>query len=391
VVLLDDAPRSARVVTADRTQDVDLGSHHGLSIEGERDVRGSDEEAVIVYTSAMQGRPLGAIVTHANILANARSGIEAMGCTADDVTLAFLPYSHLFGFTITAGTALLAGGQVRTMPRFHPGRVMKQFEDGVTVFVGVPSVFRAMLGEIVERGLRLRDTAVRLTLCGGAPLSLELQERWFDATGIELRQGYGLTEAGPVCLFNRVDRPNVPGTLGHPFPNVDVAIMPPADYSRDAEREQPEAQALPVGVTGEICVRGENVSPGYIGGGRGGLPRRGQWLCTGDEGVLNADGTVTFLGLVKPMFTRNAFNIYPREIERAVCELAGVRSAEVTPIPQRDRKGNATVSNEYDIRLRVAGDVTREQVAAWCESRLSAYKQPTEIEMVPSSEGESRF
>ena len=389
VVLLDDAPRSARVVTAERTQDVDLGSHHGLRIEGERDTRGSDEEAVIVYTSAMRGRPLGAVLTHANLLANARSTIQAMACTERDDVLALLPYSHLFGLNVSGIAPLLAGGRVRTMARFHPGRATKLVEDGVSVIVGVPSVFRTMLGDIVERGVDLRGSALRLCICGGAELPLELQDRWADATGVELRQGYGLTEAAPVCLFNRVDRPNVRGTLGVPFPNVDVAIMLPVNYS-GASRAESAAVPVADGVAGEICVRGENVSPGYLGGSPDGLPRRGLWLCTGDEGVRDADGTVRFLGLLKPMFTRNGFNIYPRELESAVAELAGVRTVEVTPIAQRDRRGNPVESKEHDIRLRVSGDVSRDEVAAWCEARLSAYKQPSEIEIVPSTGAESR-
>jgi long-chain acyl-CoA synthetase len=382
VVLLDDAPRSARVVTTDRTQDVDLGSHHGLSIEGERDVRGRDEEAVIVYTSAMRGRPLGAVLTHANMLANARSTVEAMQCTPEDDVLAFLPYSHLFGLSVSGIAPLLAGGRVRTMARFHPGRAATLLADGVSVVVGVPTVFRAMLGVIAENAIDLRGTALRLCICGGAVLPVELQDQWAEATGVELRQGYGLTEAGPVCLFNRVDRPNVRGTLGVPFPRVDVAIMPPASYADGgASASRDDVRPLPDGEPGEICVRGENVSPGYLGRSKDGLPRRGDWLCTGDEGVRNADGTVRFLGLLKPMFPRTGFNIYPREIERAVAELAGVREVTVTPIPQRDRRGNPVVSKEHDIRLVVTGSVTREDVAAWCEARLSAYKQPSEIEL----------
>jgi acyl-CoA synthetase (AMP-forming)/AMP-acid ligase II len=91
LVLLDDAPRAARVVTPDRSHDVDLGSHHGLSIEGERDVRGRDEEAVIVYTSAMRGVPLGAVLTHANLLANARSTMEAAAQSSESCQLPLSP------------------------------------------------------------------------------------------------------------------------------------------------------------------------------------------------------------------------------------------------------------------------------------------------------------
>jgi long-chain acyl-CoA synthetase len=372
LVLLDDAPRTARVVAPGRTQEVDLGSHFGLPIEGEGDVRGRDEEAAIVYTSAMAGAPLGAVLTHANLLANARATVEAAAFRENDEVLALLPLSHLFGLTVSCAGPLLAGARVRTMERFHPVGAAELLADGVTAVVGVPSVFSAILGALERRGADLRGSALRLCICGGAVLPVPLQDRWAEFTGVELRQGYGLTEASPVCLFNRVDLPNLRGTLGVPFPGVEVAIMPPADYpARSSHLDA--AAPLPDGTPGEICVRGEGVSPGYLNDAVG-LPRRDGWLCTGDRGVRRHDGTVEFLGVLKPMFTRNGFNVYPREIERAVCELAGVREAEVSAVPDPSR--------EHDVRLRVVGSVTEEEVRSWCEQRLSAYKRPTIVEVV---------
>jgi len=374
LVLLDDAPRAARVVTMDRTQDVDLGSHHGLSIEGERDVRGRDEEAVIVYTSAMRGLPLGAVLSHANLLANARSTVEAVAQRENDDVLALLPFSHLFALTVTCAAPLLAGARVRTMDRFNPVRAAELLADGVTEVVGVPAVFHAMLGAIERRGVDVHGSALRVCVCGGAALPRDLQDRWADVTGVELRQGYGLTEAAPVCLFNRCDRPNVRGTLGLLYPGVDVAIMEPADHAISrTSHDDGAASPLADGTPGEICVRGENVSPGYLGNSVQGLPRRGDWLCTGDAGRRNADGTVTFLGVLKPMFTRNGFNIYPHELERAIGELAGVREVAVSAVPEP--------SKENDIRVRVRGSVTEAAVRDWCETRLSAYKQPTFVEI----------
>src|SRR5690606_34265097 len=128
------------------------------------------------------------------------------------------------------------------------------------------------------------------------------------------------------------------------------------------------------GTAGEICVRGDNVSPGYVRNGALGLLQRDGWLRTGDLGVRDADGAVRFRGLLKPMFTRNGFNIYPRELERAVAELAGVRSVRAEGIPVAER--------EHDIRLEVAGSVTADEVRRWCAERLSAYKQPSEIVLV---------
>ena len=363
-VLLDDAPRSARFVDAATTRDVDLGSHHGLPIEGERDVPGRDEEAAIVYTSAMAGRPLGAVLTHRNLIANARSTVVAAGNTADDHVLALLPFAHLFGLTVTAMAPLLAGGRVTTMARYAPARAAELLGGGsFTEVVGVPAVFQSLLAAIERR--KTGVGALRLCICGGAALSADLQHRWFDVTGVELRQGYGLTEAAPVCLFNRVDRENARGTLGVPFPGVEVTVRAPQDGAGVLTQE------LAPGTSGEICVRGENVFPGYIGGDGRGLAVHGGWLYTGDRGTVRADGTVTFDGILKPMFTRNGFNIYPAEIERAVLELRGVRAVAVRAIPEPAR--------EHDIALEVTGAVTADEVRAWCERRLSAYKQPGTI------------
>ena len=363
LVLMDDAPRAARFVDHGATRDVDLGSHHGLSIEGARDVPGAGEEAAIVYTSGMAGRPLGAILSHRNLLANARSTVQAAAQTADDHVLALLPFSHLFGFTVTAMAPLLAGARVTTMERFAPPRAAELLAGGsITEVVGVPAVFRALLAAVERRGAGVG--ALRLCICGGAPLDAELQERWLDATGVDLRQGYGLTEAAPVCLFNRVDRANVPGTLGFAFPGVEVTVRAPGDGDG-------ATPALVTGDEGELCVRGDNVFAGYVGGASGGLRRRDGWLYTGDRGVRNADGTFSFRGLLKPMFTRNGFNIYPEEIRRAVLELVGVRTVDVRAIPEPSR--------EHDIGLDVTGSVSVDDVRRWCELRLSGYKQPSEI------------
>jgi long-chain acyl-CoA synthetase len=374
VVLLDDAPRTARVIAGGSAREVDLGSHHGLTLEGERDAEGRDEEAAVVYTSAMRGTPLGAVLTHRNLLANARSTVDALAVVPDDHVLALLPFAHLFGLTVTGSAPLLVGARVSTMERFHPVRAAELLATGgITTVVGVPAVFHALLGALERRGIDVRGGPLRLIVCGGAPLPVALQDRWAEVTGVEMRQGYGLTEASPVSLFNRVDMPNVRGSLGVPFPGVDVAILPPTDYGSPDAGPQPAATPLPDGAPGEIAVRGASVFRGYLHAGAAGLPRRGDWLMTGDRGVRSGDGTVRFLGLLKPMFTRNGFNVYPAELERVVRELPGVQRAEVHALPEPFR--------ENDILLRVWGTVSEDDVHRWCEARLSAYKQPSVIEL----------
>ena len=380
-VLLDDAPRSARVLHDGTSRDVDLGSHVGLEIAGETDVVGRDEEAAIVYTSAMAGRSLGAILTHRNLIANSRSAIAALAMDRETRVLALLPFAHLFGLTVTGTAPLMAGGQVQTLGRFAPGRALELLaSEGVTTVVGVPAIYRTLLGVLEDLpspdDARAAFEGVRVCICGGAELPVEVQDRWFDRTGVELRQGYGLTEAGPVCLFNRVDRANVRGTLGVEFPGVEVSIREPIAFGDDGcpHPSSGRSAALPDGTEGEICVRGDSVFRGYVSRDDAGLVVRDGWLHTGDLGRRNADGTVSFAGLVKPMFTRNGFNVYPHELERVVGLLPGVDRVRVEAIPEPAR--------EHDIRMTVHGSVTEPDVRRWCQEELAAYKQPSEVVIV---------
>ncbi len=383
-VLLDDAPRSATfTIPGGDLTEIDLGSHFGLALDGDADAPGRDEECAIVYTSAMQGTPLGAVLTHRNLLANARQTVEAAANVRDDHVLAVLPFSHLFGLTVSLMAPVMAGARVSTMARFNPiGAVDLLEREGITEIVGVPAIFAGMLAAIERRGGRLQAERLRLCICGGAPLAVELQERWLTATGVQLRQGYGLTEASPVALFNRVSQPNVLGTLGLPLPGVRVSIR---DAGSNAE--------LPADVEGEICIAGETVFRGYVGelappGALGlpshaptprdasrGLRTRDGWLHSGDRGVLRTDGRIEFRGLSKPMFTRNGFNIYPAELERVFRALPGVQGAQVYPIPEPTR--------EHDIGVELTLDGTRTlseaDVQQWGAARLAQYKQPSVI------------
>jgi len=374
-VLLDDLPRSALVVADGMARHIDLGSHWGLTLDAEVDVPASQEEAAIVYTSGFEGTPLGAILTHANVLSNARATVDAARMDRTVTTLAVLPFAHLFGLVVSGVAPILAGGRVVTMERFNPGRAVELLEDGsISDLVAVPSVFATVVALAERRGTTLHGSGLRLCICGGAPLAVELQDRWFEVTGVELRQGYGLTEAGPVCLFNRIDLPNKRGTLGVPLPGVRVSIR--------AERSDTE---VAVGEAGEICVAGPNVFAGYVNAGglratpekpwAAGLHRNGEWLRTGDRAERNADGTASFHGVIKPMFTRNGFNIYPREIERVVGEMEGIQSVTARPIPDPVR--------ENDIAIDVSGDVDAVAVKRWCDDRLSVYKRPTSIVVTP--------
>ena len=364
LVLLDDAPQQASILVDGAITTVDLGSHIGLELEGEEEADGSHDEAAVVYTSAMEGQPLGAVLTHHSLLSNGWATVSAARITSHDHALAVLPFSHLFGMTVTLTAPLLAGARVTTMGRFNPIKAVDALvEQQITMLVGVPAVFIGMLAAIERRGGTIDVPALRVCICGGAALPVWVQRKWESATGCALRQGYGLTETSPVCLFNHVDSPNRTGTLGTAYPDADVSIRNPTSSAE-----------LPACVSGEICVRGPLVGPGYVSGGERGLRRVNGWLHTGDQGSMDADGVVTFEGLIKPMFTRNGFNIYPAELVRVIGELHGVTAVEVISVPEP--------SKEHEIEITVHGSVDEASVRSWCEERLSTYKQPSRITIV---------
>lgn len=332
--------------------------------EGEDD--DPTREAAVIYTSAMGGWARGARLTHGNLAASARSTLEAMGVGPGDRVLTLLPLVHAFGLTVTMNAPLSAGGAIVPVERFHPVRVLETMEETeATVVAGVPAVYAAMAAAAERSGAPRH--ALRLAVCGGAPLRREIAERWEAAFGIPLREGYGLTEASPVCLFNRVDRPNRAGTMGYAFPHVDVTI-------RD-----PEGRVVPRGTDGEICVRGANVFAGYVGDeGRDPAQFHGDALRTGDLGRMEADGAVVFRGFLKRMFTRSGFNVYPAEIERVLGERPEIAEARVAAVPDPDKE------NEIALTVRPApgASLTEEGVREICREVLAAYKQPGVVEVV---------
>ena len=320
-------------------------------------------EAVVVYTAAMDGRARGARLSHRNLVANLRSTVEAMQLRPEDRVLAVLPLIHLFGLTVTLNAPLSVGATVLPVERFHPNRILEMLErEGVTVFAGVPAMYGALLSAATRRGVPTHR--LRVAICGGAPLAPDLGERWEELFGLPLRQGYGLTEAAPVCLFNRVDRANRPGTLGDPFPGVEVSI-------RD-----PSGGTLSHGEVGEICVRGPNVFLGYVGD-QGHAPGsfHGDALRTGDLGSIDPDGSVRFRGVLKPMFTRNGFNVYPRELERVLGEDPRIGEARVYASPDPLRENEIVLW----IRTAAGAELSEEEVRAICAERLAEYKQPGRI------------
>jgi long-chain acyl-CoA synthetase len=328
----------------------------------------SPREAVVIYTSAMNGWARGARLTHRNLAANLLSTNEAMQVGPGDRVIALLPLIHAFGLTVTLNAPLSQGASVIPVDRFHPVRLLDLLESSAaTVLCGVPAMFTALVAAAERRGSPAHS--LRLALCGGAPLPEEVSARWEPLFGLPLREGYGITEASPVCLFNRTDRPNRPGTMGVAFPGVDVTL-------RD-----PRGEVVPQGETGELCVAGPNVFPGYAGdAGRDPAVFHGEAFRTGDLAVADQDGSVRFRGCLKEMFTRSGFNIYPRELERVVQQDPRIFRAVVTAIPDPAKENEIALS----VVPAPGAELDEEAVRQVCRDGLAAYKQPGRISIDPA-------
>lgn len=360
LLLADDLPLLLRVRSSE--------NEHVLPLSNQGDVPlpprpAPTAEAAVLFTAASGGRARGAPLSHRNLIANLRSTVEAVRLTHDDRVVAPLPLIHAFGLTVCLNAPLAVGAAVIPVERFHPARLLALLQsERATVLCGVPGIYLGLIAAAERQGVP--NHTLRVALCGGAPLDPAVARRWEELFGIPLRQGYGLTEAGPVCLFNHVDRPNQPGTLGQPLPDVAVSIR------------GPDGEPLPDGEVGEICVRGPNVFRGYLGERR----RRpadfhGDWLRTGDLGSEEPGGTVRFRGVTKPMFTHNGFNVYPRELERVLTADPRIASVVVSARPDPLKENEIVLS----VRPKRGVSLSEQEVRELCRARLAAYKQPSRV------------
>ncbi|WP_432642752.1 class I adenylate-forming enzyme family protein [Acidaminococcus sp.] len=290
--------------------------------------RQETDNCTIIYTSGTTGRPKGAMLTHRNLLTNARAYVEAVGQRPEDRVLCLLPMYHCYGWTVCVTSSLLLGNPViiQTTYNFKTALRLVQAQK-VTVFVGVPAVM-----ELLVDGADLRELeSVRLFISGGASLGEGLGERFSAWCRRPLLDGYGLSETSPVVSFNQPGHTRF-GSIGLPVHGVEAAIL------------GPDGTVLPPGQKGEIGVRGPNVMLGYLN-----LPEatekafRGGWFHTEDVGYFDQDGYLFLVDRLKDMIISSGENIYPREVEEAIQAYPGVAEAAVIGVPDPLR-GQAVAS-----------------------------------------------
>jgi long-chain acyl-CoA synthetase len=328
--------------------------------------RDADDLATILYTSGTTGQPKGVVQTHGNLVANARNGWNS-ATTRDrsEVVLLVLPLAHTFGLS-TLVSGYLFGVRGILMRRFDPqGALALIAEHKVSFMAGVPTMFVLMTMH-PEAG-RYDTSSVRRWLVGAAPMPMQQLREFEEKFGGTMYVGYGLSEASPSVASERESFPRKPGSTGLPLVGVEVKIC------------DDEAREVPRGTIGEICAKGENVSPGYYENPTATAEAfRDGWLFTGDMGYLDEDGYLFVVERKKDLIIRGGLNVYPKDVEEVVHKHPAVAEAAVVGVP------DLTMGEEVCafVVKRPGRELSVEELVAHCQANLAKYKTPRYVAFV---------
>jgi long-chain acyl-CoA synthetase len=319
--------------------------------------------ALLIYTSGTTGRPKGVMLDHANLNAMCGMIIDAFALTEADRSLLILPLFHVNGIVIGTLSPLVAGGSTVVAGRFSPNSFFDRVERSrPTYFSAVPTIYTMLAG--LPSDVRPDTSSVRFAVCGAAPASVELLERFETRYSIPIVEGYGLSEGTVASTFNPLDGVRKAGSVGLPLTGQKVRIV------------DSDGADVPQGEAGEVVIQGPNVMRGYLN-----QPEEtaktvvGGWLHTGDVGRLDEDGYLVLVDRAKDMIIRGGENIYPKEIESVVYQLAEVAEAAVVGRP------NPVYGEEpvLFVSLHPDGEIGTDKIGAHVRDSLSKYKRPAEI------------
>ncbi len=324
--------------------------------------------AVLQYTGGTTGIPKGAMLTHSNLFANAVQcrrwfhGLEF----GKERALGVLPFFHVFAMTVVQNMLLSAGAEIVMLPRFEVDAALKAIVTKKTTFVaGVPTMYTAFNTAVAKQPRDL--SSVRNCISGGAPLPLEVKQRFEQVTGCHLVEGYGLTESSPVATCNPLGGVNKAGSIGLPLPLTRLELRDIAD---------PKAVS-PRGERGEICIGGPQVMAGYWN-----RPEATQQqmvdglLRTGDIAMMDEDGYFFIVDRMKDLILCSGFNVYPRVVEEAIYQHPAVEECTVIGITDAYRGQ----SPKAFVKLLAEKTLTAEELMAFLKDKLNPIEMPREIE-----------
>jgi len=360
-VLIVQEPLAVEVPDTSVLLTSDLASRPS-QVEGSIEVP-DDALALLIYTSGTTGRPKGVMLDHANLDAMCAMVIDEFSISKADHSLLILPLFHVNGIVAGTLSPLLAGGRVTVAGRFSPKDFWSRVEQsGATYFSAVPTIY-TMLADLAAE-VTPDTSSVRYAVCGAAPASVELLDKFESRYGIPIIEGYGLSEGSCASTVNPLDGPRKPGTVGRPLPGQRIRIV-------DASGDQ-----VADGEAGEVLIQGPNVMRGYLN-----RPEETAktlvdgWLHTGDIGLLDDDGYLVLVDRAKDMIIRGGENIYPKEIEAVVYQLPQIAEAAVVG------RANPIYGEEPVLFVALSSGAALEidQIRAHLTQSLAKYKLPVEI------------
>lgn len=325
--------------------------------------------AALQYTGGTTGESKGVMLTHYNFCVNTYQLINHLTpaiAKERHVAPATLPYFHVYGLLVSLFTPIALGAVIIPFPRFAPHELLKCINDKkATIFGGSPSMFMSLMRAKEIKNCDL--SSLKFCICGSAPIPVEHLKQFTETTGVEICEGYGLTEASPVTHINPVMGLKKPGSIGIPLPGTDAKIV-------DMEVGTVE---VPNGKAGELIVKGPQVMKGYWQkpDDTASTLRNG-WLYTGDIAIMDDDGYFFIVDRKKDMAIVGGYNVYPREIDEVLHEHPKIKEAVSVgiPHPSKGEVIKAYIVPEDGIKLGKA------EVLAYCRERLAQFKVPRQIE-----------
>lgn len=328
---------------------------------------GEDDLALLAYTSGTTGTPKGAMLTHRNLLANQQQlDASRMGVTPDDVVYVALPLFHIYALNLAMAMPLASGATLELVERFDPAGDLQLIADrGITVVVGAPPMYVAWLNTPGSDQVDL--SGVRLAISGAAALPARVLRRCAEELGLDVREGYGLTEAAPVVAATAALPAAVPGSVGRPLDGVEVRIVE-------------GGHAVEGGDPGVVQVRGPNVFQGYWEQptATAEVLDADGWLDTGDIGYTDDDGLLHLVDRAKDLIIVSGFNVYPVEVEQALGSHPAVMQAAVVGVPH-PYTGEAV---KAFVVVEPGSEVTVDELINHSATRLARFKRPESVEFV---------
>ena len=327
-----------------------------------------DDDAIIIYTSGTTGRPKGCLLTHGNVIANARQISEWLGFTRNDRLLTIMPLFHMNAVSVTTMSALYAGGSTVVSPKFSAKRFWNAISDYQITSFGSVATMLSMLLNTYPDGVPegLKTDQLRFAMCGSAPVPSEVMKKFEETFNCPVVEGYGLSESTCRSTFNPPDERRRPGSCGLPIGN-EMKVFD------DNDREVAD------GELGEIVLRGENILKGYYKNPEAtSAAFRNGWFHTNDVGYRDTDGYFFIVDRKSDMIIRGGENIYPREIDEVLYQHPAVAAAATIGVP--DQLYGEEVA--AFVVLKEGKKISEEELIAYCTERLADYKCPKSIRIV---------